>query len=326
MNLYGYCWNDPIGIVDIVGNLPDWVKTALKVTACVGIAAVGAAAVVVTCGAAAPAIAAIAAGTISATTVGTVVAAGAVCGGVSCLTCQSMEMVMGTRKSIDNSAMVGSMVGGGAMGLMGSACTSLGTTMMAGGISSATGDIATQAYRTKGGQINAGEVATAAAGGALLAGAGYGLATAVSSPRGSVTVSEDSCLLETGGKPDYYVRPNGETIPSTGYRYISENAPYLDSMLDSMIIPANDGGTYFSFNRFETANPGALQVPHDASVRVEFDTLQITDDINIPYGNWGKASYLEPITVDFPQFGAGGATQVITNSEIIIDSITKLPK
>lgn len=82
-------------------------------------------------------------------------------------------MVMGSRKSIDNSAMVGSMVGGGAMGLMGPACTSLGATMMAGGVSGATGDIAAQAYRTKGGQINAKEVAVSAAGGALLAGAGY---------------------------------------------------------------------------------------------------------------------------------------------------------
>lgn len=70
-----------------------------------------------------------------------------------------LEMVMGSRKSIDNSAMVGSMVGGGAMGLMGPACTSLGATMMAGGVSGATGDIAAQAYRTKGGPINAKEVA-----------------------------------------------------------------------------------------------------------------------------------------------------------------------
>lgn len=29
---------------------------------------------------------------------------------------------------------------------------------------------------------------------------------------------------------------------------------------------------------------------------------------------------------DFPQFGSGGATQVITHSNIKIDSIIKLPK
>lgn len=45
-----------------------------------------------------------------------------------------------------------------------------------------------------------------------------------------------------------------------------------------------------------------------------------------PYGNWGKASYLEPITTDFPQYGPGGVTQVITHSPINIDNITRLPK
>ena len=131
---------------------------------------------------------------------------------------------------------------------------------------------------------------------------------------------------ESGSKADFYVTPSGEAIPSTGYRYISENAPYLDNMTNSMSIPANVDGTYFSFNNYNVANPGALQVPHDASVKVSFDTLQIIDDISVPYGNWGKASYLEPITTDFPQFGPGGATQVITHSPINIDNITILPK
>lgn len=97
-------------------------------------------------------------------------------------------------------------------------------------------------------------------------------------------------------------------------------------MSKSMTIPANADGTYFSFNDYNIANPGALQVPHDASIKVSFDTLQIIDDISVPYGNWGKASYLEPLTTDFPQFGFGGATQVITHSNIKIDSIIKLPK
>ena len=63
-------------------------------------------------------------------------------------------------------------------------------------------------------------------------------------------------------------------------------------------------------------------MPDDASVKVSFDTLQIIDDISVPYGIWGKASYLEPITRDFPQFGSGGATQVITHSRIKIKAIT----
>ena len=127
-------------------------------------------------------------------------------------------------------------------------------------------------------------------------------------------------------KTDFYVTPSGDVVPATGYRYISENVPYLDDMTKSMKIPANANGTYFSFNNYDIANPGALQVPHNASIKVSFDTLQIIDDISIPYGNWGKASHLEPITRDFPQFGPGGATQVITHSEINIMNIDKLNK
>ena len=113
-------------------------------------------------------------------------------------------------------------------------------------------------------------------------------------------------IVTGGSKVDFYVTPSGDAVPSTGYRYISENAQYLDDMINSMSIPTNADGTYFSFNNYDFATPGALQVPHDASVKVSFDTLQIIDDISIPYGNWGRASYLEPITKDFPQFGLGG--------------------
>ena len=41
---------------------------------------------------------------------------------------------------------------------------------------------------------------------------------------------------------------------------------------------------HFSFDNFSVANPQALQVPYDASVKISFDTLQIIDDINVPYG------------------------------------------
>ncbi len=144
-------------------------------------------------------------------------------------------------------------------------------------------------------------------------------------PNGKTNPANDGGS-EGGSKADFYVTPSGEAIPSIGYRYISENAPYLDDMTNSMSIPANADGTYFLFNNYNMANPGALQVPHDASVKVSFNTLQIIDDISVPYGNWGKASYFEPITTDFPQFGPGGATQVITHSPINIDNITRLPK
>lgn len=117
---------------------------------------------------------------------------------------------------------------------------------------------------------------------------------------------------------DFYVRPNGEVIPARGYRYVSSEAPYLDNLLNEGTIPANSDGTYFSFDKMDDAAiaAGRLQVPHDATIRVEFNTLQILDNIRIPYGKWGTSAYLEPITFDFPQFGPGGATQAITTLPI----------
>ena len=126
-------------------------------------------------------------------------------------------------------------------------------------------------------------------------------------------------------KTDFYVLPSGEAVPATGYRYISESAPYIDDLTRTNTIPANADGTYFTFEKYDIASPSLLQVPHDASIRCSFDTLQIIDDIRIPYGNWGQASYLEPLTCDFPVFGVGGATQAITSKQIILNEMTKLP-
>ena len=56
-----------------------------------------------------------------------------------------------------------------------------------------------------------------------------------------------------------------------------------------------------------------------------FDTLDIIDDIHVPYGEWGKATYLEPLTASYKQFGPGRASQVITFSKInSVFSIDKL--
>ena len=67
-----------------------------------------------------------------------------------------------------------------------------------------------------------------------------------------------------------------------------------------------------------------LQVPHNAAIRIEFDTKQIVDEIEVPKGKWGTADYYEPITKDFPQFGSGNTTQAITKSPIKADKIINL--
>ncbi|MCP4088492.1 MAG: hypothetical protein GY746_01680, partial [Gammaproteobacteria bacterium] len=124
----------------------------------------------------------------------------------------------------------------------------------------------------------------------------------------------------------YYVRSNSDVIPAKAYRYISSQAPYLDDLLNNGTIPANTKGTYISFDRIDDASDAAarMQVPHDAAIRLEFDTLQITEDVRVPHGQWGTASHFEPLTVDFPQFGIGRATQAVTNKQIKVQQIMDL--
>lgn len=93
---------------------------------------------------------------------------------------------------------------------------------------------------------------------------------------------------------------------------------------NTMEIPAN--GTYIIFDKFDIPAPEKLQVPHDASIRGSFDTLQVIEDIRAPIGKWGKANWLEPVTTDFPEYGSGGATQVITNQKIVLNKLEDLLK
>ena len=130
----------------------------------------------------------------------------------------------------------------------------------------------------------------------------------------------------TSVKTDFYVKPNGEIVPATGYRYMPAEASYMDSLKNTMEIPANPSGTYITFDKFDVPTPGRLQVPHDASIRGSFDTLQIIDDIRVPNGKWGQASWLEPITKDFPKYGPGGATQALTYQKIKLNSIKDLSR
>ena len=149
----------------------------------------------------------------------------------------------------------------------------------------------------------------------------YGMDKAVGALKGSLSgrgINEN--------RADFYVTPNGDAVPSMEYRYMPRNADHMPSLRNTMEIPANIKGTYITFDKFDIPAPEKLQVPHDASIRGSFTTLQIIDDIRIPNGEWGKASWLEPITKDNPIYGPGGATQAVTNQKIILDSLKDLLK
>ncbi len=114
---------------------------------------------------------------------------------------------------------------------------------------------------------------------------------------------------------DFYVTEKGDVIPATGYRYM--DTKYAEQTFETNKAP----GSYFSFDKFDLASEArdALQISTDwsnAGLRGEFDTLQIIDDIRIPYEYGDTGTILEPFTESYPEFGAGGYRQVITNSWI----------
>lgn len=137
-------------------------------------------------------------------------------------------------------------------------------------------------------------------------------------------------------KAMFYVRESGEAIPSTSYKYIDSNAPDLQKILSDGHMPARTSNRphYGSFNKYNNANDAmdALQLAkkpdgtpwNDARYRVEFDTLQHIDEIEVPRGKWGEADYLEPLTKDYTDFGDGGATQIIFKSKTKVKEVVDL--
>lgn len=123
-------------------------------------------------------------------------------------------------------------------------------------------------------------------------------------------------------KTDFYVKPNGDIIPATGYRYM--NSIYAKETMENMSAP----GSYFGFSRFDSAAKvrDAYQIApewSDVKMRGKFNTLPLIDDIYVPKGQGGEADYLEPLTKDFIEYGQGGYPQlkvdkIINFEEVVI--------
>jgi len=126
-------------------------------------------------------------------------------------------------------------------------------------------------------------------------------------------------------KPNFYVRPNGDVIPSTGYRAVGGEANIAEA--EAGIIGSRDP-TYISFDDITQMTPkeagSYLQLPREPTHSVSFDTLQIIDDIRIPNGRWNTTNTPEPITSTFPKWGEGGGTQAITEKPILVKPPRKL--
>ncbi len=119
-------------------------------------------------------------------------------------------------------------------------------------------------------------------------------------------------------RTDFYVRSNGDVIPSKAYRYIREDAEGVENTLKSGTIKPSDKGTYLSFDDFRDSADAKnyLQIPKEPRYKAEVDTLQSVEDLKIPKGSYGNGDNLEPITETEFRYGKGGATQAVTNKEL----------
>ena len=123
-------------------------------------------------------------------------------------------------------------------------------------------------------------------------------------------------------RPDFYVTPEGDVMPATGYRYM--DSKYAEQTMESMSAP----GSYFGFEKYDSASVAQdkFQIaPHwsDSKMRGEFDTLQVIDDAYVPTTMGNTTNIPEPITVSYPEYGSGGIPQlkvdkVITFTEVVI--------
>ena len=124
----------------------------------------------------------------------------------------------------------------------------------------------------------------------------------------------------SGVKTDFYVKPNGEAVPATGYRYMDSNNA------EQALTTGKQYATYISSEKYNSARQAkdALQIADvwsDAKVRGEFDTLQVIDDIYIPTTNGNTTNILEPIANSYPQYGTGGAQQYRVDKVIEFNNV-----
>lgn len=105
---------------------------------------------------------------------------------------------------------------------------------------------------------------------------------------------------------------------NSGFNYLPRGVDFYSTK--DGIMSSKD--TYFTFNNLSGKSANEIQSilqldsRNTPSSYAQFNTFQVINDIRIPYGQWNNASYVESITKDYPRFGTGGATQVITNTPI----------
>lgn len=111
------------------------------------------------------------------------------------------------------------------------------------------------------------------------------------------------------------------------YRHIDENASYLTTLKVNGELPSGYT-TYITLDKFDNSLTASarMQLPpqNNAVWRLEFEGNQLINKVDFPKGKWNNAEYVEVLTRSYPQWGEGGATQLITNSKIRLKRMVNL--
>lgn len=126
--------------------------------------------------------------------------------------------------------------------------------------------------------------------------------------------------IKNDNRINFYVAPNGDIVPSTGYRYM--DSKYAEQTMQSMSAPSS----YFGFEKFDSAKDAqdAFQISPEWSnckLRGEFDTLQVIDEMYIPKAYGDKEPGLEPFTRCYPEYGKEGCQQFIYKGKIYFKKV-----
>uniref|UniRef100_UPI001965A71A RHS repeat-associated core domain-containing protein n=2 Tax=Erwinia amylovora TaxID=552 RepID=UPI001965A71A len=141
-------------------------------------------------------------------------------------------------------------------------------------------------------------------------------------------------------KSDFYVGPAGAsaTMPSTAYRYMSTK--FSSQTMERKSAPLS----YFGYTKYKTGHEArdAYQIFYekgnpdswsDARLLGEFDTLQLykngVPQVKVPLANGDKGPGYELFTSAYPQYGKGGALQLLPAEKgysVFFDKISILPE
>jgi hypothetical protein len=114
----------------------------------------------------------------------------------------------------------------------------------------------------------------------------------------------------------------------TMYRYVNETSFNFDKLRTQGLIDASPSQFpgYATLDKIDdvTQAQSILQLPKKPTWVAEFPSTQILSDARFPTGKFNNADYVEVLTRSYPEWGVGGGSQFITNSQIKVTRLRNL--